>query len=649
MRPTRLPIPFLLLILLCASALEAGVGRWTPIGPDGGSVTALAVAPNGRTLYAGTPNGGVFKSINTGRSWTVSSRGLRGVMRDLEVDPASPRTVYAATFEGLFRSDDAGGTWVSLTAALLPQPQERVAVRTVAVDPSAPGTVYASLDSLRLVVRSTDRGASWQIASAGLGAEALSLAVDPNRAGLLYAATPKGVFRSRDAGRTWFRQGLGGSYVLDVAVDSHRSSILYAGVLIPGNHGSNSVRTFASQDGGRTWTAPRQDISGFYSVDLVADPFTPDTAWAAVPGGLFKTTDGGRSWQAAPGNAGGIVLAASPTRPGTLFAGGSVEGPGAVLKTTDGGASWAPAGPGITATFTLQVVPDPVAPGTLYVRLACCSVWKTEDGGAHWRRLSSGLPSAGYPFLAVDPATSTPYLSTNFGLYKSLDQGETWSSLWGMTPTALAFDPTSPGTILAGLGAPQSIARSTDGGQTWSFPPSAAGLYTTVLAAALSSPQTVYANGLVLGPLLDRVRRSDDGGLTWTTVLAPGLNQGEVKDIAVDPIDPRRVLVAFTEGNPTTGRLYRTTDGGATWTFSRLAQPILSLALDPREPLRVYAGGAAGAAFLSEDGGETWSPLSDGLPPGNVLDLQVDPFDPDTVYAAVLGGSVYAFTLPSGH
>lgn len=117
--------PLLLSILFVLTAGLAGPapaeeGRWESIGPDGGPISALAVAPGARrTVYAGTDGGRLFRSMDAGATWT-ELRDLRpSPIADLEVDPRDPSTVYAASctpssFEdlgGLFKSVDGGATW----------------------------------------------------------------------------------------------------------------------------------------------------------------------------------------------------------------------------------------------------------------------------------------------------------------------------------------------------------------------------------------------------------------------------------------------------------------------------------------------------------------------------------------------------------
>ncbi|HEV7515874.1 MAG TPA: hypothetical protein VGR07_06215, partial [Thermoanaerobaculia bacterium] len=142
-RAARLASVLLVVLLLgLAAARPAGAAAadvWQPLGPSGGTVTALAVDPaDGNTVYAGSHEAGVFKSTNGGRTW--QGVGLDGGVRQLVVALGS-RAVYAVTGNGLFRSADRGASWVDLSPGL-----RAVAgtpfVLSLALSP-APGTVYA--------------------------------------------------------------------------------------------------------------------------------------------------------------------------------------------------------------------------------------------------------------------------------------------------------------------------------------------------------------------------------------------------------------------------------------------------------------------------------------------------------------------------
>jgi photosystem II stability/assembly factor-like uncharacterized protein len=192
------------------------------------------VAINGKAAYAGTFGSGLFGSRDGGRSWhevgALNALGVRYVGA-LAVAPGDPAVVYAGSdgslhAPGLYESTDGGSTWQLLTVAV------DADVDAIALDPESPATIYlGALGGKGSVLKSTDGGASWQRADAGLPRlwvktdtgkripqtwGVAALVIDPVHPTTLYAAVyAHGVFRSTDSGRSW--QSLNaGLTVLDV-------------------------------------------------------------------------------------------------------------------------------------------------------------------------------------------------------------------------------------------------------------------------------------------------------------------------------------------------------------------------------------------------------------------------------------------------
>jgi photosystem II stability/assembly factor-like uncharacterized protein len=666
-----------LTLLLLSAPLDAGEDVWTPIGPEGGTVTALAFSVNGRTSYAGLPDGGVYKSINNGRSWTRTGHGLRGSVADLEADPTAAATVYAATSLGVFKTDDAGASWTDLTPRL-PGLGASKSAWSLTTTPAEPGTVYASLYDPHVfdgtttqarVYRSADRGASWRPAASGLPRTqpVRALAAHPRQRGVVFAGTTNGLFRSDDSGRTWVPSGLRRDNLVQVAFDPVQPERVYAVRMVPQHRFPPYPEVFVSNQGGRQgWRVVGESVVNGYGLpELVADPSTAGTAYISVSGvydsAIYKTTDGGEHWTRilplAAIQFGGVeALAINPRQPAVLLAGRSGATDRPVLRTVDGGASWAPSASGLRALPARQVVADPETPGTLYVLADCCSLWKTTDAGHTWRRLGDTALLGFFEGLAIDPAVPTTlYVSTASGMFKSLDGGETWSHLVNAySAIELALDPAHPSTLYS---VNERVRKSPDAGLTWQSLPAPEDREMTAVAIAPGAPSTVYTNGIfyVLAEAgrFDSVNRSPDGGATWTTIFSLGIKDGLVTDLLVHPRDPDRALASFgLYGGPTytpvSGGVFRSTGSGGRWRRSSLGPenpPVFTLAQDPRDPARVYAG-APGAVFVSRDRGATWTSRSTGLAPGDVRDLEIDPFDPAALYAATDGG-LYAITKTS--
>src|SRR5207253_8617138 len=124
----------------------------------GPSITALAIDPQTpTTLYAGTSDRGVFKSVDAEATWSLT--GLTGIpITSLAIDVQNPSTIYAGTQGGgvfRFNSADEGGTWVGKNTGL-PNPD----VAAVVIDPLPPTTLYAVVPSIG-VFKSTNGGDTW--------------------------------------------------------------------------------------------------------------------------------------------------------------------------------------------------------------------------------------------------------------------------------------------------------------------------------------------------------------------------------------------------------------------------------------------------------------------------------------------------------
>ena len=240
---------------------------------------------------------------------------------------------------------------------------------------------------------------------------------------------------------------------------------------------------------------------------------------------------------------------------------------------------------------------------------------------------------------AVDPSNPEIVYFESGPLYRTIDGGATWSSIWepsGLEPgwfrtdvRAIAVDPSDSETIYIGMAGGASLVerrvqKTTDGGQTWTPVDSGLdekGSYTAI-AIDPSNSQVLYTGGGSKG-----VYKSVDGAASWTNIY-PDIN---LTAIVLDPVDPNTIYVAGRAVN-------KSTDGGATWTVS-LDISTQALAIDPKNPSVLYAGTYDGV-LRSTDGGVTWADFSAGLPAKSVSSLAINA-ETQTVYASMYGG-VYA-------
>jgi photosystem II stability/assembly factor-like uncharacterized protein len=453
-----------------------------------------------------------------------------------------------------------------------------------------------------------------------------ALVVVPSDPPAVLAATGSGIFRSADGGSTWqsIPVEAGGHQLFAVefqtlAVDPRDPTIVYAGAGLTGDGGADSG-LFKSADAGLTFEAADLGIESTVVSSIAVDPFHPRTVYAASPQpsnlvstpqptGVFKSTDGGATWQVKdqglrlPADerfgiqAGVIQVAADPEAAGTLYA--VVGSSGELYRSRDGAESWQllPASPAAT---TLVVGRH----GVLYLGGAPPgqppAVWKSLDGGRHWRRTAAPISTA-LLAPALEPAAGRGGVSSDV-LYAATDGG---------------------------------MARSTDGGASWQV--SDAGMSLLAIDRLAVSSGTVY---VVAGADL---YRGNFFGSAWRLVLpqANATPPFTITDLAVNPEDPSRLFAAVD------GRLVSSVTAGRRWRDVALpdatCNQLTSVAVAPSDGLTVYAGGSPTSGiddspppcsggcqmFRSRDGGVTW----ECLPLVNVTGLVVDPSDPETVYA----------------
>ena len=475
-----------------------GGASWNPTGAApaiANTVSLLAIDPrNSSTLYAGTYFG-LWKSTDGGASWSNVNPDLSfGFLSGLVIDSQITSTAYAGIFHrGIFKSADGGITWINTGLPLADGP--------VAIDPQDPNILYAA--SGGAIFKSTDAGASWNAGSElsiVAGTLIFALAVDPLDQGTVYAATQEGVFNSTDGGTSWSaaNSGLAASGADLLAIDPQNWGTLYA---------ASSLGLFKTTDQGKNWSAGGAGVPGWVA-SLAIDPQNASTLYAgtigdadfALPGAVFKSTDGGTVWSQVVSAAktasntetlSANALAVDPQNSSTLYAAiggrnlgyGSIGTHGGVLKSTDGGASWSAVKVGLPdqiAVSTLAI--DTQNPGTLYVgtgrdlayvipQAVSGEVFKSTDGGESWFAASLGLPGDFVSSLLIDPKNAgTVYAVTGSGIFKTTDGGMSWSAAsMGLPATnvlALTLDPQDPGMLYAGT--LSGVFTSTDGSQSWS-------------------------------------------------------------------------------------------------------------------------------------------------------------------------------------
>jgi photosystem II stability/assembly factor-like uncharacterized protein len=644
-RPIQLSLRTAALAALLAALARpaaAGIARFTAFGPPNGQVFAAASLPDrpGRLLLS-TELGGLFRSADGGRSWAWSSLGLGGdTLQAIAPDPSRAATLYGASFGAFYRSDDLGQSWQAVATGQRFGREVEVSLTAAPGRKGQPMTLYLAAGQQLFV--SHDLGATWPASrTEGFGVAFRAVAFDPGRPQTAYAAAAGdggGLLRSTDTGYTWthigpalFSQGLTG-----FAFVPTDPAVLLA---------SASGRFFRSTTGGASW---REVPSGLHLSRLLVDPRSPATVYGVFGGAVKVSTDAGATWRLlgdtlANDIARLVVDRASRTLTAfTRYDVFSLPPRAAAWSLVFRSAAHGTADPDAAA----QVHFDPADPATVYTVLGA-RAFRSTDGGGHWTSfavLGNRARNGDLNNLAVDPGDADRLLlATRFGgLFESRDRGATWTNLG---PPGLAVDeilPLDSRTLLGIDGSSDGgILRSADGGASWTRV-----LVSPVrkLQADPGDPRVVYAAAYenLVPPATPHpfLVKSEDGGLTWRTILEGGAA------FALDSARPAG-LYALQRDLPV-----RSVDGGATWQPRGLyPDPTQSLLLDAdllvdsRDAAILYGTSFSLGALRSTDGGLSFAPVVltpaiDPHRPGparGIVDerLYADPVVPHRVYLAI--------------
>jgi photosystem II stability/assembly factor-like uncharacterized protein len=668
-------VPSIILAVLLLAAAPAAEGaplreRWSPLGPTGGTITALAVAPGARrTLYAGTQDGAVFRSEDAGAHWVYAGSNLTNVrVNDLEVDPRTSATVYAASCEfgfeppfqsgGLLKSTDGGRSWALLELDILFD----CSAIDLAIDPHDPDTVVAA--TVRGFFESHDGGATWELAPeivppAEFVDSAHAVTFDPAAPGTLYVLRSGiGFQKSTDGGASWTTLSAGlpaAGFLANLELDPGASDTLYIRTVDPAAAPDPGVASvYRSDDGGATWTAAAAGLAGRRVLDLAVARAAP-ALYATTADGVFRSQDRGRSWTGpVPGTAGALVVAAPPSPAGIVYAGATLRG---VLKSFDRGATWRAVNRGLHGLGVSRLAIAPSDPAVFYATVRDLGVLRSGDGGANWRPAGGGLGFE--PFLlAVDPHDPQTVFASRLagGLWKTSDGGASWRATAGDTTCTLVqeivFDPRGGGTVYAagtrGVGLCPSISagackgfRSTDGGESWTCMEELAREVHS-LAIDPADPARLYAGGFF------EIQTTTDAGLNWSDASA-GLPVVIVQSLALTPRAPGIVFAGTSSG------LFRRTGGGA-WSryLPELFTTWTDLTVAPSAPAVLYAQQDSTGPTLrtplyrSVDAGASWRRLTErGLPAGHsIFTVVVDPAQPRVIYT-LAAGAIYRLSRPA--
>jgi hypothetical protein len=603
-------------------------GDWYYIGntsvPTGGGgagrINGVRALPGSTTtFFACAPGGGLWKTTNTGVSWSLVGTDFLSSIgaSDVAIDPTNTNIMYLATGDcdagdtyalGVLKSTDGGLTW-NTTGLSWTVSQSRRAAR-ILINPTNTQIVICA--TTNGIYRTINGGTTWTMVLAG---DYKDLSMKPGDPNVWYASSDL-FFRSTDGGITWTQTvsalpTAAASQRMSIAVSAADPNVVYA--LCSGSD-SGLLGVYRSSDSGVTFVQQADNQPNYLN-------------WATS-----ATNDpGGQGWY-------DLRIEASPSNANEIYIGGVN-----LWKSLDGGVNWTLAGHWYGGGGAPYVHADIHAiyfvPGTNRLLVGCDGgVFTTTNGGPNFSDISSNLPIGQIYKLSVAGTNANIVISGWQDNGTNLKNGAAHSRPLGGDGMDCQINPTNASVMYGSIYYGQ-FYKSTNGGANW---------ITIVNSGGTNEDEDgAWVTPFVLGPNPNhiymgksRVFISTDAGATFTASAAFG-GTGDCNDIAVAPSNTN--IIYASKG----GSLFKSTDNGVTFNAVTGMQGsyITDIAIHSTDPDKVwvtYSNYTAGAKiYYTSNGGTTWTNISGSLPniPANAVVYQ--PGTNNGIYVGTDAGVFY--------
>lgn len=613
-----------------SAAKMAAADSWFPLGPNDyadpgvfsgwepgiGRINCIAFHPtDSNTYWVGVAQGGVWKTVNDGQSWTPLTDNLPMLrVSDISVNPVNTNEIYLSV-----------GDYAYLGAGLLTDNRKR--------------HTHYGLG----VYKTTDGGASWfptglTVAQTDYDYSlTCRVLIHPSNTLTLVAGGTYGMRKSTDAGVTWAVTH--DSLIWDIEPDPVDPQVIYASTGYRSSLNAGSVSIMKSTDFGSTWTVLNTGIpprNAVQRVELAVARSNHNYVYALCAGmdagywGMLRSTDAGATWN---------IQSTTPN----------------ILTWDDGLSS------GGQGWYDLAIIVDPSNPDRVFT--GGINAWGSSDGGVTWDGVSYWLNYYGQSIhadqhqFAHNPLNDRYFVCNDGGLYSTRHlligswydaantSGYTWPTVWtklssGMQVTSFYRCSTSPGNPNLLLAGAQDNSTYFYNGLEWLNVIGGDGMDNVLHPV---DPQTFYGSSQY-----GAFEGSHDGGLSTFWLNGSIAETGEwTTPIVMHPSNSSSLYTAF-------GNVYNTTDDGLSWTQISnfpvnpgLGQPNTSsaLAIAHSNPDFMYvakrfnyAYGEGSSLWVTSNQGVSWQDRTAGLPDSLYLtSIAIDHDDPATAYVTAGG------------
>ncbi|MEO7540083.1 MAG: YCF48-related protein [Pyrinomonadaceae bacterium] len=560
------------------------------------SIHSMTQSPRDPNIIVVGTTAGVWTSKNSGEDWEKVSSSTSPVNVDsLAMDPRNTDTIYAGTWWRAYKTTDAGKNWRLIKDGMIDDSD----VFAITLDPRDPEHVIASACSG--IYESRNGGSKWAKIQ-GIPSQSRrtrDIVQHPTIPGTVYAATTEGFWMSTTGGKTWALTTSRNLEINSIAVHPEEPNRIFIG--------TNNYGVMVSNDGGKNFTPTNDNFSSRFTYSVTPDSQQPDRLYAATHntatggGFFFISNDAGKSWLQAKNldvnRVRAFVLRQDPTDPNQMLLGTNVG----VFRSIDRGLSW-----------TQLVPPPPVKKPTPKAKAklnpkaglksaAKAPLKKTSSASAVSKPAEPAAAAVPGLIPAITekvkvleylPAGGGILAGTDNGLYRTRDIAKGWEKIaidpsYNSNIFAIHISPVRPETIWLGT-ATSGVLVSHDDGTTWA---KAGGAVDNIPVSSIASdprrPDYIYV-GTVQTFYLSR-----DAGRTWSR-RGGNLLLGNYTNILINPDNTNEVLISSSLESD--GGIYISTDAGDRWKrvdtkdMKLPSRRVWSIAFDPRDPDRIFAG-----------------------------------------------------------
>jgi len=485
-------------------------------GLDGFSVRAIAIDPSDANFVVVGGLSGVYRSKDGGASWTKISDQEN--VESLAIDPRDRDRIYVGTWRQGWRTDDGAKTWKHIANGMVLDTD----MFSITIDPEKPDNIWVA--TCGWVYNTQNGGDLWTRYRDGFNNRRIhDVEIDPCDRNTVYAGSVAGLYRSEDAGKSWYVVSDEGLVVNSIVLHPQRPQRIVLGIEGDG--------VYTSNDRGRTFERSSGGLHNLRITAVAPDPFEKNRVYAAVAfggqaSGIYRSDDAGKTWAKSSRTLLPELLSleiASEADAEVKFVAGTEKG----FFWSNDAEEWTQAEP---SSFPIRVEKVLRFNRTRAFAATVEGVFTSRDGGKNWYRLAGAKQRAIDLAIGMSAGRRALYALTSTGV--EVFDGEKWTSIAGAPARGRTL--AIRGDLIFVAGAQGVKAGSIDASQQWQ---------------SVEAPDAQYAsvyggrNRLFLTSRAQReILVGEPAGAEWSELTLPSRNT-EVTSIAPDPFALDRYYV----------------------------------------------------------------------------------------------------------